>query len=64
MEEEEGPVETSVLLQDLNPVGTPRKSEGTFDIDIQYIQGCINVQGQMKSYIAANNHRSKNMQCM
>ena len=36
-EEEEGPVETSVLLQDLNPVGTPRKSEGTFDIDIQHV---------------------------
>ena len=47
MEEEEGPVETSVLLQDLNPVGTPRKSEGTFDIDMysaRTIQGCINVQ--------------------
>ena len=37
VEEEEGPVETSVLLQDLNPVGTPRKSEGTFDIDIQHV---------------------------
>ena len=36
-EEEEGPVETSVLLQDLNPEGTPRKSEGTFDIDIQHV---------------------------
>ena len=44
MEEEEGPVETSVLLQDLNPVGTPRKSEGTFDIDMysaRTIQECI-----------------------
>ena len=43
-EEEEGPVETSVLLQDLNPVGTPRKSEGTFDIDMysaRTIQECI-----------------------
>ena len=47
--------------------GNPKKKRRYVRLIYRYsarIQGCMNVQGQKKSYIAAINHRSKNMQCM